>query len=134
MAFGRTRYFYRTEGKRRVTVAYRHDPESGEVLYGASIFRQDFPGETYRKRDHRGTAEARLRDAPVQLRVEVTTLPEIESCVRQALVTHGVKARKELPELIHPEDRFGAAFDAAAEEDAERVLGSLLKSLFSERG
>lgn len=93
MSLAKIRYFYRTEGKRRVTVAYRYDPETGRTSYGATIFRQDFPNETYIKRSHRNTAENRLRESAIALDLSAgLKYAEVEDHIRQAMVDLGVKS------------------------------------------
>lgn len=97
------RYFYRTEGRRRVTVAYQHDQATGNTSYGASIFRKDWQGETFVKREHRQTAESRLNTCPVRIQLDLAVIAGVEQNKRQALVedlirqaihVHGVRGER----------------------------------------
>lgn len=99
MAADTTRYFYRHElprpnspagSERRFTVAYRYNPETGVVNYGASVFRKVSPNESFVKRAHRATAEGRLNTRPQKLNVSGSTFPEIENEIRDAIRTLGV--------------------------------------------
>ena len=106
MALESIRYFYRSEGKRRVTVAYRHDQTTGNTSYGASIFRQDKPDEVFVKREHRATAQSRLQACPVRIQLDVSVIAGVErnaqqvlveDLIRKAIHVHGVRG----PRLIN---------------------------------
>ena len=83
------RVFYRTEpdantgGVRRVTVAYRHNHETGHTEYGATMFRE--PG-VYVKNKHRKTAEGRLAVRPVTCVVHGENYREVEDAIRLAML------------------------------------------------
>ncbi len=93
----KVRYFYRNERdlndvNRWFTVAYRYDPDTGNLDYGASVYRQDKANESFHKRDHRATAEARLKIRPVRLSVPVgLTYEEVEDVARISIMHCGVR-------------------------------------------
>lgn len=95
------RYFYRTEVdekgvERRFSVAYDYNQASGDVIYGASVFRRDSPKESYNKEDHRRTAASRLEVRPVRITVPVATpLPEVEGLIRSAIRSYGVRGKRD---------------------------------------
>ena len=90
------RCFYRREFEdgveRRIVVAYRHNKETGETEYGATIFRRD-PGVTchFERVPHRNTAVRRLQVRPVRLTIDADNYTDVESQLREALREHGVR-------------------------------------------
>lgn len=90
------RCFYRREPignnlNRIVTVSYVHDRDTGETTYGASMFRQEKPGDNFVKAHHRHTAEQRRLKCPVKINVSGGTWDSIEASIREAIREHGVK-------------------------------------------
>lgn len=95
----KTRYFYRHETdrgvERRFAVAYRYNFDTGEVEYGASVFRKDTSKDVFVKASHRQTAEERLGKRPVRIAVEAgTLLPVVEDRVREAIRSYGVRGTR----------------------------------------
>lgn len=94
------RYFYQTEIdskdqlERKVTVAYKYDPENSQVLYGATIFRKERADEFFNKGSHRKTAQSRLVKCPVRISVAPGHLSQIESEIREAIRTRGVSGKR----------------------------------------
>jgi len=95
------RYFYRREDQKRlgkeriITVAYRHNQDTGETSYGATIFRKDSPSDTFSKKTHRGTANSRLDKRPVIITIDgAATLDEVEDEIRSAIRTYGVSGSR----------------------------------------
>ncbi len=98
---GIVRYFYRREPisanrQRIVTVSYVHDRETGETVYGASMFRQDQPNEQFVKSQHRHTADERRTKCPVKVSVTGQNWDAIEDGIREAIRTYGVKGDRQL--------------------------------------
>lgn len=94
------RYFYRREPlnsslNRIVTVSYTHDRATGETVYGASMFRQDRPGDNFVKAHHRHTADQRRVKCPVRLTVPDGNWEYIEDCIRSAIRELGVKGERQ---------------------------------------
>jgi hypothetical protein len=95
------RYFYRREPignnlNRVVTVSYIHNRETGETAYGASMFRQDQPGDNFIKAHHRHTADQRRLKCPVSINVANGTWNDIEDSIREAIRVHGVKGDRQV--------------------------------------
>jgi hypothetical protein len=97
----RVRYFYHTEvdqddGKERtVAVAYRHNVETGSTSYGAAMFRQENPCESFVKSTHRSTALSRLNVRPVVVTVTGETYDEVEGNIRETIRTLGVGGKRQ---------------------------------------
>lgn len=93
------RYFYRTEKNRRFVVAYVHDRETGVAKYGAAVFRQDRPNESFQKKNLRETAKRRLQINPVKLTFVVDKhLSELEDRIREEIRVSGVRGKERLLE------------------------------------
>lgn len=94
------RYFYRREPigndlNRIVTVSYIHDRITGQTEYGASMFRQDKPGDNFVKSHHRHTADQRRIKCPVRVQVGDGNWNAIEDSIREAIRVYGVKGDRQ---------------------------------------
>lgn len=78
------------EGKRIITLAYRQS--DGEILYGASMFRQE-PGSIYNRKRLNSTAVERCTRFPVTIADSDMSTPDRVSYIRSALRVHGVANR-----------------------------------------
>jgi hypothetical protein len=93
------RYFYRREnsgGVSRVfTVAYTYDRATNQATYGASVFRQDQPSESFVKAHHRHTADQRRLKCPVNLQIPDGSWAQIEDSIRDSIRSYGVKGNRQ---------------------------------------
>lgn len=96
MSFSNVRYFYTREPgagdvyERIVTVAYKYNKQTGEVFYGATMFRKESNRECFNKKMHRITATGRLNKRPVNIVLSAENYPELERKIRESIRTHGV--------------------------------------------
>ena len=90
-----TRYLYFNElnknQPRMITIAYKHNRDSGDTEYGATIFQQCKPTDRYTKKGHRHTAEERLNKHPVKLVIKAETINDLKREMRKAVYRNGVK-------------------------------------------
>jgi hypothetical protein len=96
----RVRFFYRREPSnkdspihRRIVVAYKHNSDTGNTVYGASIFRKTNPKDIFTRKNHRNTAKNRLLKYPVSVIVKSEKLGGVENKIRKLMFTHGVKSK-----------------------------------------
>ena len=119
------RYFYRTEGNRRIVGAYRYDWESGDLTYGATIFQQKSNRDVFIKKDHRDTAKSRLERWPITLMGIGTglTTQQVEDIIRNTMFEKGVRGNRR-------KNQPSTGFPVIAIEYGEKDIKMPSRSLF----